>query len=113
VPAYIHISARTCIHHPAHLKRRTDPSHRAVDELTHPFLFLTLLSAEDTRGTDVAPHTRARGQEERLGELALARERAVHPREHVARVPERVVCVELDRPDGRAARRERRPAERV
>jgi hypothetical protein len=37
----------------------------------------------------------------------------VHPREHVARVPERVVCVELDRPDGRAARREQRPAERV
>jgi hypothetical protein len=43
-------------------------------------------------------HPAARRAEERLGELALARERLVHPREHVARVPQRVVRTQLDRP---------------
>jgi hypothetical protein len=90
--------------HGVDLKRRTQAADRAINERTH------LRLARARRRTPVrADHPPARRAEERLCELALARERLVHPREHVARVPQRVVSMQLDRPrePARPATRER------
>ena len=52
-----------------------------------------------------AGHARARvDAEQRLEELALRRDRLVHPCEHVADVAQRVVRVQVDRPRAGAAR---------
>jgi hypothetical protein len=86
------------------LERRTQAPDRTINERAHLGL------ARTRRRTPVrADHPPAGRAEERLGELALARERLVDPREHVARVPQRVVRVQLDRAwePARPATRER------
>ena len=77
----------------AHPERPTQALHCAVHHLAHPRLLLGL--SELAWGADHPPG--AARPEKALEELALRRDRLVHPCEHVTDVPKRVVSVQFDR----------------
>lgn len=82
----------------ARAQRAAQARDGSVHELAQPLVFGVRRCAHG------AGHARARvDAEQRLEELALGRDRLVHPCEHVADVAQRVVRVQLDRPCACAA----------